>query len=1311
MDTGARGGNYVTPRAAQIICEKENLAMIELPRKKLIGAFNGERAKPITHAIYPRLQIQGHGDRQSCLYVTEIEHHDIIIGKAWQVRHDCQFDMGAEAVYFKDRLCRSSRGICEHLHAPRPLPSPQTRPPIDTMEPMGQPSLDVRHIGIQEFDETIRACSPRIFSIALDELMDTERCCELGAVSSEDIAREREKTKEAEVRPELVVPKAYHSYLDVFSKEAADELPNHSESDHHITLTEDPGTRISPLYSMSRDELELVQNYISDNLSKGFIVNSTAQFASPVLFVRKPGGGLRFCVDYRKLNSITKKDPYPLPLIEETLSQISEAKVLTKLDIRHAFNRIRMATEEDEDLTTFRTRFGAYKYKVMPFGLCNGPATFQRHINKVLWDCLGKYVVVYMDDILIYSRDEQEHELQVKTVLGKLRKAGLQADVKKCEFSVTETAFLGVILGVHGMRMNPEKIKAIVEWGDLKNEKEILAFLGLCGFYRRFIEGFSRIAKPLTELTKKDVPFVWGAPQAEAFNKLKRAMTEAPALRHFDPKREAYVECDASDYVVAGILSQKDDEGVLHPVAYYSTKMIPAECNYEIYDKELLAIVRCFEAWRPELEGAREMTQVLTDHRNLEHFMTTKKLTRRQARWAELLSQYNFKVTYRPGKQNAKADTLTRRARDTPQEEEDERHQYQKQTIITRERIDPAVWEDMKDRLCAAHPMEEDPPEDASPSRSEQGTEAHQPKRKGKRRTKKPRTPRAWEHQEEDSDENIGEERQLPKSSTRDSPNPAVGTHARFQARVNDESREDEDIVDVMPEGDPEHKPLTEWIVEAQRDDGLTSKIIQAVESKDRHMTGVPLASCEVRDGALLYKEKYWIPENGELRLKILREVHDQASAGHPGVARTLAFLKRQFYWPAMEQTVSRYVANCHICRRSKAPRDGYHGLLSPLPIPNRPWEHIAMDFVTGLPMCGEYNAILMVICRLSKRRHLIPCFSGEEGTTSIATAELLLKHVWKDVGLPVSMVSDRGPQFVSKTWGHLCSVLGIKRMLSTAAHPETDGQSEIANAEMERYLRSYVNFQQDDWVRWLPMAEFAINSAVSETTKVAPFLATLGYEPRMSFEAVERAVHPRNRMDEQTAMKFVSNMKRLWEHLQDNMGLAQSRMETQANKSRKPTPNYQPGDQVWLSTKNLRTTRPTRKLDYRQVGPYEILKKIGTSSYELKLPSELAIHPVFHSSLLRLDPNNPLEGQIPPPPPPIIVTGDHETDEWEVETVLDSKVIRGKLKYKVQWVGYPPDNKWYDSSNFGNAAEKTNDFHTKYPTKPRSVPLVTTSS
>ncbi len=427
-----------------------------------------------------------------------------------------------------------------------------------------------------------------------------------------------------------------------------------------------------------------------------------------MLFALKSNGDLRFYVDYRKLNAITKRNGYPLPLIEEVIGKIIGCKHLTRLDIISAFNKLRM-DPGSEDLTTFITALGAYKYRVLPFGLTNGPSSFQQYINDTLWDFLNDFCQAYLDDILIYSKTRKAHREHVGKVLARLREAGLQVDIKKCEFDVTETTFLGVIVSGEGLRVDPAKVEAVVKWLTPTRLKEVQGFVGFANFYRRFIKSFSKLVKPLVALTKKDTPFIWSEACEKAFQDLKQAMVEAPVLKHFDPTKQSILETDSSDLVNGGILSQYHDD-VLYPVAYYSKSMIPAECNYHIYDKELLAIIRCFEHWRPELEQTDLPIQIFTDHQALKTFMEAKVLTRRQARYLDILSEFNFKIIFRSGKSNGKADALTRMPTS-----EDSSEQDQSQTILTPDRVgvyagdveEPVIIGGIYERIQEANKIDE----------------------------------------------------------------------------------------------------------------------------------------------------------------------------------------------------------------------------------------------------------------------------------------------------------------------------------------------------------------------------------------------------------------------------------------------------------------------------------------------------------------------------------------------------------------------------------------------------------------------------
>jgi hypothetical protein len=318
-------------------------------------------------------------------------------------------------------------------------------------------------------------------------------------------------------------------------------------------------------------------------------------------------------------------------LINKLYNRLRGAIFFTYLDIRGAYNLIRIK-EGEEWKTAFRTRYGLYKYRVMPFGLTNAPASCQRLVNNTLHKYLDIFVVAYLDNILIYSKTETEHIEHIRQVLAKLAIVPLLLEPEKCEFHKEEVIFLGFIVGRNGIYIDPIKVNAVLTWPRPTTVKEVQSFLGFANFYRRFIQGYSAIAKPLSELTKKDIKFEWTEEATKAFEELKSRFTTAPILTTFDPERQIILETDALDFAIGVCLGQLDEAGKLKPVAYYLRKMTPAELNYDIYDKELLAIVVAFEQWRVYLEGLKYKVQVWTDHKNLTSFTTTKILNRRQVR-------------------------------------------------------------------------------------------------------------------------------------------------------------------------------------------------------------------------------------------------------------------------------------------------------------------------------------------------------------------------------------------------------------------------------------------------------------------------------------------------------------------------------------------------------------------------------------------------------------------------------------------------------------------------------------------------------
>jgi len=353
---------------------------------------------------------------------------------------------------------------------------------------------------------------------------------------------------------------------------------------------------------------------------------------------------------------------------------------LTRFNIIVTFNKLCMSIES-ENLITFVTFFNIYKYRVMLFELINKLAFFQHYINDVLFNCLHKFCQTYLNDILIYSKILKKHKTYVKEVLDKLREVDLQIDIDKCEFKIQKISFLELLIFINDLQMNSRKVDVIRNWKVSRSLTHVQIFIDFCNFYRRFIKNFSKIAWSMIKLTRKDHFFEWTEICQMIFEELKQQMTTVFILKHFDSIRKAILKTNFSNYVNDEVLSQYDDEDILHSMIFYSKNMILAECNYEIYDKELLTIIRCLKHWRSELKCTDILIKIFIDHLNLKYFMIIKELIWQQTKWAEKLSEYNFKIIYQSGKQNLKVDALIRMSDVKSIETNDDRKLYQHQLL------------------------------------------------------------------------------------------------------------------------------------------------------------------------------------------------------------------------------------------------------------------------------------------------------------------------------------------------------------------------------------------------------------------------------------------------------------------------------------------------------------------------------------------------------------------------------------------------------------------------------------------------------
>lgn len=1159
-DTGCSSYSIISEKYVR----RHQLKRVEIQPRRIAGYDGG--AGDITQVAQFALRVGNNWQARIYAYVVpHLEGEDLILGSPW-MRHqgaivDASNGKQGDVLRFPDS------SYVPALH--------------------NEPKLQVKQINAAAFSVwKRRERSDRTVQVFAASMADIEKALKVKSYSD----------------PREKLPRHYRRWLQLFDRKHADRLPPHRPGiDHRIEIAENDANGnpkqppYGPLFSMSREELLVLRKTLQELLDKNFIRISNSPAAAPVLFARKPGGGLRFCTDYRALNAISRKDRYPLPLINETLERIGRARWFTKLDVIAAFHRIRIEKGQ-EWMTAFRTRFGLFEWLVTPFGLANAPSTFQRYVNWVLRDMLDEYASAYLDDILIFSSGSREdHRRKVANVLQRLQDAGLQLDIDKCEFEVQKTKYLGFIVEVgKGVQMDPEKLDAIKSWETPTSVRGVRAFIGFANFYRRFIRNFADVAAPLTALTQKDRDFEWTAAAEDAFQRLKTAFTTAPILMQFDPDRRTRVETDSSGWATGGVLSQYDDNGVLRPCAFFSRKNSPAECNYPIHDKELLAIINCLKQWEAELMAVRQFS-IITDHKNLRYFSTIRRLNERQMRWSDILSAFNFELCYRPGKQALVPDALSRREQDMPADGSDERLRNREKQLFRQEDFIADANGNSRIRVTAI--------------------------------------------------------RHVVAPVTNQAEEPPT---------------EDETTGGI---------PLEEqWAIAEGRD-----QILQAAREAVRE--GLPrfpkelqlqlsIGECEFdNDNRLLWRKRRWVPKDEALRTRIMQECHDSLLGGHPGHNTLYGLLARTVFWPDMATDVKRFVRNCDLCGANRVWRDRRQGLLKPLPIPDRKWRHISLDFIPQLPETTQgHKHVLVIVDRLTKGPILVPLSDLETETVARAFITFFVGYH----GLPETMVSDRGGQFVNELWGTLCRMLKIKRNLSTAYHPQSDGQTERMNAVIEGFVRNYCDYAQREWHLLLPMAQLASANHDSTSTGMSAFFLDHGYhldvlqlqEPNLP------DTEPSGSMRE-TGQRIARKLQDALSIAQAEMAAAQQRQEHYANQRRQVAPQYRVGDKVWLDLRDIRTDRPNRKFSARSA-KYTVLEQVSPYAYRLDTPE--GIHPVFHVDKLRLAATDPFPSQRNDDyqPPARLVEGE---PEWEVEEIRDYRARRWgrgfRREFLVKWVGY----------------------------------------
>jgi len=1006
---------------------------------------------------------------------------------------------------------------------------------------------------------------------------------------------------------------------------------------------------------------------------------ATGPNACPMLIVhKKPGPGgevrIRTVLDKRQVNDNTKKMVSPLPNMETILSNVLRHKYRTLIDGKDAYEQIRVE-RSDVPRTLFTTPDGSMVSLVMQQGDCNAPATYQSLMNHIFGPCIGVFMDVYLDDIIIYSNTVQEHIEHCRKVFKILRKEKLYlTTADKLQFFATKMKILGHIIDDRGIVMDPEKIESVTNWKNPTNKNLLNGFIGSVGFLAGDCKGIRVPLGILSDIAGSTSPWKWTTIEELAFKKTKMIVqehreTHRVAIDYSPNAPPVNMNPDASLTGAGSTISQGEDVKTAPIIAFWSGKFNDAQRNYPVHERELLAIVETLKRFRHLLLGIR--FRIFTDHKPLEHLLTQKNLSARQQRWIDTLNDFDFEIMYIPGELNTIADALSRMYSDDPPSlirapsefvHDDEAPLLPSQLRgLTQPVLTGHVAEVGLDLLMAETGSGNEPryqtrsrtgirqprtfestrgiavlpvtaaARDALARRRQRRTRQPSPNQEGLTSAQPPTRVSRRSHQQ--SNPTTPAELlpvHIPNNNTETSRNNNIPSSGETPGLTSTPTSRSSSLVTTTVTLSP--TPSIDWGEELGILDAPEGfwDAIRTSYGTDSMFGTFPFTHHDVsrrgyfRDDGLLFKKSeeqamLCVPE-GEYNGINFREFfikYGHSLLAHLGTQKTYTYLKSIVYWNTLLTDIRAYCEQCQICATGKTRTHKAWGLLHPLPIPDRPWEQIGIDFVGPLPQStnrlGSFDMITVIIDHLTSMVHLV---GSRQDYKARDVAELIFENVYKTHGMPDRIISDRDSLFTSNFWEHLQSLVGVVLHKSSAYHPQTDGATERANRTVIQMLRMSIAPEQRDWIHKLPAIEFAFNSATSSTTGYSPFFLNFGRQPRGFTWQINDDILPGVRT-------FLNKMQIGLERAHDAILYAREKQERLSNRRRRPAP-FCKNDLVYISTENL--TLPTgraRKLAPKFIGPYRILREITNgATYEIDLPIELrrrGVHTAFHASLLRI--------------------------------------------------------------------------------------------
>ena len=864
-------------------------------------------------------------------------------------------------------------------------------------------------------------------------------------------------------------------FSDVFAVDASEvQTVQWPATEHIIDTCDQPPIKQHPqrVPYAQRDE---ISRQTETMLDQNVIEPSNSPWASPVVLVEKKDGSVRFCVDYRRLNGATKKDVYPLPRIDDLLEKTAGKQYFTTLDAKSGYWQIPMA-EDSKEKTAFATNDGLYQFRVMPFGLCNAPATYQRLMQQAFSDI--PFAVEYLDDLNIASSDFDEHLEHLREVLERCRKMNLKLNPKKCSFAGPQALFLGHVVSAGGVAPDPEKVAAVAKFAVPGNLTALREFLGLASYYRRYVENFATIASPLHRLTRKNIPFEWNADCDIAFQRLKTLLCKAPVLATPNFSCKFQLHTDASYEGLGAVLEQEQADGTTRPVAYASRSLLQHEKNYGVTELEALALVWAVKYFRVYLLG--HATTVLTDHAPLKSFLTRPQTNAKLTRWSTTLSEFNLDIQYRPGKKNANADALSR------------------------------------------------------------------------------------------------------------SPLPADTAPVTVSTITEQDSSGEKD-------------PCNVELMEQQKKDETLLPIIQFIETgvlpdNDREARKLLLQREDftLLDGVLYYLDhkkgcrRLAVPK--EQKQKLMEETHSGKFGGHFAEHSTYTTLSKAYWWNGMYADI---VAHCKGCLTCAARSGGGRRPATPLQsIPvSGAFDLMAVD-VMQLPTTLNGNQYVAVFSEYLTKWVEVFAIPNQRAET---IARLFVEQVICRYGVPSRLLSDRGSNFLSDLMRQVCRIMGVKKVNTTAYHPQTDGLVERFNRSLREMLAKYGRHYGAEWDRHLPYLLFAYRTRVHSSTKESPFFLLFGRDPRIPTETALSQPRHRYQVDmDDYILELVSGLTQAWRIAHESVMKSQESQKRQHDKVAKER-NMSVGDRVMVHMPHLESD-VNRKMALPHHGPYRIVDSTAST-------------------------------------------------------------------------------------------------------------------